>query len=92
MYLWIEEGAKNCDSSSKSIDGLDGCVEYYDRGDYDRYPLHRVSYTKCQGRNLIERHIGNLVIQVIEDTLGCNPPAKIQSHTFFLVTTKMKAC
>jgi hypothetical protein len=83
MYLWVEEGAKNCNGSSNSIDGLDWCMEDYDGGDYDRYPLHRVSYAECQGRNLIERHVWNLVIQVVEDTLGRHPPAKIQSHILF---------
>lgn len=29
-YLRIEEGAKNCNGSSNSIDGLDRCVKDYD--------------------------------------------------------------
>ena len=50
-------------------------MEDYDGRDNDRYPLHGVTNTKCQGRDLIQGHVGNLVVQVVEDALGCNPPA-----------------
>ena len=29
-YLGIQEGSKDCNRSSKSVDGLDWCVEYDD--------------------------------------------------------------
>lgn len=50
-------------------------MEDYDGRNNDRYPLHGVTNTKCQRRDFVQGHVGNLVVQVVEDALGCNPPA-----------------
>lgn len=57
LCLRIEKRSKDCNGSSKGIDGLDRCMEDDDGGDYDRNPLHRVSYAKRQGRDLIQGHV-----------------------------------
>ena len=58
-------------------------MEDDDGRDYNRNSLHCVPDAKCQGRNLIQRHVRNLIIQVVEDTLSYHPPVRIQNHTFF---------
>ena len=57
-------------------------MEDDDRGDYDRYTLHGVSNAKCQGRDLIQRHVRDLIVEVVEHTLGRHPPitSKYQPH------------
>ena len=77
IYLWIEEGAKDRDGSSKSINGLYRRVEDDDGGDNDGYSLHCIPNAKSQWRNLIKWHVWNLIIQVIENTLRRYPPASI---------------
>ena len=52
-YLGIQEGSKDSDGRSESIDRLDRCVENDNGGDYDRYTLHGISNAKGQGRDLI---------------------------------------
>jgi hypothetical protein len=80
-YLGIYEGSSNSNGSSKCVDGLNWRVEDDDWGDNDRYPFHGVSNAKCQGRDLIQGHIWHLVVEMIEHTLGCHPPARtINSH------------
>lgn len=52
-YLGVQECSKDCNGSSKSINGLDGCVEDDNGGDYDRYTFHGVPDAKRQRRDLI---------------------------------------
>ena len=47
MYLRVEEGTKDGNGRSQGVDRLDRRAEDDDRGDYDGYPLHRVSDTEC---------------------------------------------
>ena len=76
IHLGIQEGSKYSDGSSKSIDGLDRSVEDDDGGDYNRYTFHGVANAKCQGRDLIKGHVWDLIVEMIENTLGCHPPIK----------------
>lgn len=74
IYLGVEEGSKDCDGSSKCVDGLDRCAEDDDGGDNDGYPLHGVSNAKCQGWDLVQGHVWNLIVQVIKHALCRHPP------------------
>ena len=49
-------------------------MEDYDGRDDDRYPFHSIANAKCQGRDFIQRHVGDLVVQMVEDTLSSYPP------------------
>ena len=84
IYLRIEKCSKDCNGSSKAVDRLDRSMKDDDGGDYDGNPLHRVSHAKRQGRDLVERHVRYLIIQVIKDTLSCHPP----THTIRTTHTK----
>ena len=74
IYLGVEKSSKNGDGSSEGIDWLNRCVEDYDRCNNHRYPLHGVTNAKSQGRDFIKRHVGHLIVQVVEHTLRCHPP------------------
>ena len=73
-YLWIQEGSEDGNSSSKSVNRLNWCVEDDNWRNYNRYTFHGVSNAECQRRDLIQRHVWNLIIQVIKYTLSCHPP------------------
>ena len=75
-YLGVDEGSKNGDGGSECVDGLDGRLEDYDGGDNDRNPLHGVANGECKRRDLIQRHVGYLVVQVVEHALRRHPPTQ----------------
>lgn len=37
-------------------------MEDDDRRDYDRYTFHGVSNAKCQGRDLVQGHVRDLIV------------------------------
>lgn len=76
-YLGVDEGSKNGNGGSERVDWLDGRLEDYDGGDNDRNPLHGVANGECERRDLIQRHVGYLVVQVVEHALRCHPPTSI---------------
>ncbi len=80
LCLGVQECSKDCNSSSKGIDWLDWCVEDDNWGDYDRYTFHGVSDAKCQGGDLIQRHVRHLVVKMIEHTLSRHPPNELWSN------------
>eukprot|EP00262_Sarcandra_glabra_P021751 TRINITY_DN931_c0_g1_i8.p3 TRINITY_DN931_c0_g1~~TRINITY_DN931_c0_g1_i8.p3 ORF type:complete len:116 (+),score=9.97 TRINITY_DN931_c0_g1_i8:311-658(+) len=80
LRLGIEEGSKNGDGSSKGIDRLDRRVENYYRGDDDRNSLHGVSNAKRQGRDFIQGHVRELIVQMIKNALGRYPPDEMGAN------------
>lgn len=80
-HLRIYEGSENCNGSSESVDWLHGRAEDDDGRNYDRYTFHGVSDAKRQRRNLIQGHVRHLIIEMVENTLRCNPP-------IFIIITK----
>lgn len=82
--LRIEESSKDGDGSSKGVDGLDGCVEDDDGRDDDWYALHGVADAKCQRRDFVKWHVGDLVVEVVEYALSRHPPA------FFMLSTRQE--
>jgi hypothetical protein len=77
-YLGVDEGSKNGDGGSERVDGLNGRLEDYDGRDNDRNPLHGVADAECQRRDLIQRHVGHLVVQVVEHALRRHPPTSTE--------------
>jgi len=80
-YLRVDEGSKNGNGGSERVDGLNGRLEDYDGRDNDRDPLHGVADAECQRRDLIQRHVGYLVVQVVEHALRRHPPTYIHRGT-----------
>lgn len=83
IYLRVDEGSKNGDGGSERVDGLNGRLEDDDGRDDDRNPLHGVADAECQRWDLIQRHVGYLVVQVVEHALRRHPPTSTQE---FLAT------
>lgn len=75
--LRVEEGPENGDGCAESVDRLDGRVEDDDGGDDDGYPLHRVADAEGQRGDLVQGHVGDLVVQVVEHALSGDPPGQI---------------
>lgn len=74
-YLRIQEGSEDGNSSTNSVDGPDLGVEDDNRRDNDSHTLHSVTNAECKWWNLIQRHVWHLIVQMIEYTLSCYPPA-----------------
>ncbi len=80
IYLRVDESSENRNGGSEGVDGLDRRVEDDDGGDNDGDPLHGVADAECQWWDLVQWHVGHLVVQVVEHTLRRHPPTKPQRN------------
>lgn len=72
--LRVEECAKDGDSSTNTIDEADWRLEDDDGCNDHADSLHRVANAEGQWGDLIQRHVRNLVVEVIEHALSSDPP------------------
>jgi hypothetical protein len=80
LYLGVDEGSEDGDGGSERVDGLDGRLEDDDGGDDDGDPLHGVADGERERRDLVQRHVRHLVVQVVEHALRSHPPACVRPH------------
>jgi hypothetical protein len=79
-YLGVDEGSEDGDGGPERVDGLDGRLEDDDGRDDDGDALHGVADGEGEGRDLVQGHVGHLVVQVVEHALRRHPPAPTHTH------------
>lgn len=82
VYLGIQEGSENGNSSTNGVDWPDLGVENDNGGDNHCHALHGVTNAEGEWGNLVQGHVRDLVVQVVEYTLRHYPPTRAPRIVF----------